>query len=81
MREIILDTETTGLGPNNGDRIVEIGCVELINRIASGKTFHEYINPERDMPKKAQEIHGLSASFLADKPVFAAVADDFISFI
>lgn len=81
MREIVLDTETTGLDPNNGDRIVEIGCLEIVNHLPSEKTFHVYINPQRDMPKEAEAVHGLSASFLADKPVFADIADDFLAFI
>lgn len=81
MREIVLDTETTGLDPASGDRIVEIGCVELVNHIPSGRTWHAYINPERDMPQTAYEVHGLSAEFLADKPVFAAVHEAFLDFI
>ena len=81
MREIVLDTETTGLDPANGDRIVEIGCLELVNRLPTGKTYHVYINPERDMPREAEAVHGLSAQFLADKPVFADIADDFIAFV
>lgn len=81
MREIVLDTETTGLDPANGDRIVEIGCLELVNRLPTGNTYHAYINPERDMPREAEAVHGLSAAFLADKPVFAAIADDFIAFV
>jgi len=81
MREIILDTETTGLDPYRGDRLVEIGCIELLNRISTGETFHCYINPERDMPQQAFAVHGLSAEFLADKPVFADIADDFLAFI
>jgi len=81
MREIVLDTETTGLDPLGGDRIVEIGCVELVNHVASGKFFQSYINPERDMPEGAFRIHGLSTQFLADKPVFAAVADKFLTFV
>lgn len=81
MREIVLDTETTGVEANSGDRVVEIGCVELINHCPSGKNFHVYINPERDMPDGAFRVHGLSEAFLSDKPVFAAVADDFIDFI
>jgi len=81
MREIVLDTETTGLDPLRGDRIVEIGCVELVNHVASGKIFQSYINPERNMPEGAFRIHGLSTQFLADKPVFAAVADDFLAFV
>ncbi|WP_090709476.1 MULTISPECIES: DNA polymerase III subunit epsilon [unclassified Beijerinckia] len=81
MREIVLDTETTGLDPNSGDRLVEIGCVELINLIPSGQTFHVYLDPERDMPEEAFRIHGLSAEFLKGKPKFADVADQFIEFI
>ncbi len=81
MREIVLDTETTGLNASGGDRIVEIGCIELVNHVPSSNSYHTYINPERDMPAEAQEVHGLSAKFLADKPVFAAVVNDFISFI
>jgi DNA polymerase-3 subunit epsilon len=80
-REIILDTETTGLDPINGHRIIEIGCVELINRIPTGKVFHSYINPERDVPQEAFAIHGISTDFLADKPKFHDVADKFIEFI
>jgi DNA polymerase-3 subunit epsilon len=81
MREIIFDTETTGFDPLTGDRIVEIGCVELLNRIPTGATFHAYINPERDMPPQAEAVHGLSADFLADKPLFAAIAEAFLEFI
>jgi DNA polymerase III subunit epsilon len=81
MREIVLDTETTGLEAYQGDRLVEIGCVELLNRIPTGQTFHCYINPERDMPTSAFEVHGLSAEFLKDKPRFAEVADGFLDFI
>lgn len=81
MREIVFDTETTGLDPASGDRVVEIGCVELINRIPSGRTFHRYLNPERDMPRAAFEVHGLSSEFLADKPLFREVSADFIDFI
>jgi DNA polymerase-3 subunit epsilon len=81
MREIVLDTETTGLDALRGDRVVEIGCVELVNRFLTGKTFHCYINPERDMPSEAFSVHGLSSEFLADKPVFADIADDFLTFI
>ena len=80
-REIVLDTETTGLSPAMGDRLVEIGCVELINHIPSGRTFHVYINPQRDMPEEAFRVHGLSEAFLADKPLFPALADDFLTFI
>lgn len=81
VREIILDTETTGLDPATGDRIVEIGAVELLNHLPTGRTFHVYINPERDMPKEAEAVHGLSGAFLKDKPVFAAIAQDFLEFI
>jgi DNA polymerase-3 subunit epsilon len=81
IREIILDTETTGLDPALGDRIVEIGAIELLNHLPTGRTFHVYINPERDMPPEAEAVHGLSSAFLRDKPVFAAVADEFIDFI
>ncbi len=81
MREIVFDTETTGLDPASGDRVVEIGCLELINRLPSGETFHVYINPERDMPKEAEAVHGLSAAFLKDKPVFADVAEAFLAFV
>ena len=77
MREIVFDTETTGLDPATGDRVVEIGCLELVNRLPSGETFHVYINPERDMLKEAEAVHGLSAAFLKDKPVFAQVAEAF----
>lgn len=81
IREIVLDTETTGLSPQGGDRLVEIGCVELINHIPTGKTFHVYINPERSMPEEAFRVHGLSEEFLSDKPLFKAVAEDFRAFI
>lgn len=81
QREIVLDTETTGLAANNGDRLIEIGCVELLNRLPTGKEFHRYVNPERDVPAEAEAIHGLSTAFLADKPKFADVARDFLAFI
>ena len=81
MREIVLDTETTGLDPKAGHRIVEIGCLELVNHIPSGRIFHTYVNPEREMPPDAFEVHGLSDKFLSDKPIFAAVAGDFVSFL
>jgi DNA polymerase-3 subunit epsilon len=81
MREIVFDTETTGLDPLQGDRLVEIGCIELVNRFPSGKIFHRYVNPERDMPREAFAVHGLSAEFLKDHPVFAAIADEFLDFI
>ncbi|MGP9813057.1 DNA polymerase III subunit epsilon [Rhodopseudomonas sp. NSM] len=81
MREIVLDTETTGLDPLRGDRLVEIGCVEIYNRMPTGQTFHRYINPERDVPAEAFAVHGLSSEFLADKPLFAQVVDEFLEFI
>lgn len=81
MREIILDTETTGLDPANGDRVVEIGCFVLMNRVPTGEFFHEYLNPERPMPAGAERVHGLSDAFLADKPLFSAVADAFLAFV
>ena len=81
MREIVLDTETTGLDPTTGDRIVEIGAVELLNHLPTGKTFHKYLNPERNMPEDAQAVHGLTEEFLKDKPVFSQIADDFLAFI
>lgn len=81
MREIVLDTETTGLDPLRGDRLVEIGCVEMVNRMPTGQTYHVYLNPERDMPQEAFAVHGLSSEFLADKPLFAAVVEDFLTFI
>jgi DNA polymerase III subunit epsilon len=81
VREIVLDTETTGLDPYQGHRLVEIGCIELVNRIPSGQTFHRYLNPERDMPSEAFAVHGLSADFLRDKPPFAEVAEELITFI
>ena len=74
MREIVLDTETTGLDPFQGHRLVEIGCIELLNRIPTGQTFHRYLNPERDMPEEAFAVHGLTDGFLKDKPLFAEVA-------
>jgi DNA polymerase-3 subunit epsilon len=81
LREVILDTETTGLDPATGDRVVEIGAIELLNHLPTGRTFHVYVNPERDMPKEAEAVHGLSAAFLRDKPVFAEIAQDFLDFI
>jgi DNA polymerase III subunit epsilon len=80
MREIILDTETTGLDPASGHRIVEIGCVELLNAIPTGETFHVYIDPERAIPEEAFQVHGLSTEFLVGKPVFAKIAEDFLKF-
>ncbi|MDH5748906.1 MAG: DNA polymerase III subunit epsilon [Rhodospirillales bacterium] len=81
MREVTLDTETTGLDPANGDRIVEIGCVELVNHVPSGRTFHRHVNPERDMPDAAFAVHGLSAEFLSDKELFGEIVDDLLVFI
>lgn len=81
MREVVLDTETTGLDPSVGHRIVEIGCVELLNHVATGETWQAYINPERDMPEEAFAVHGLSDAFLADKPPFHAVVDGFMTFV
>ena len=81
MREIVLDTETTGLDPASGHRIVEIGCVELFNRIPSGQTYHVYLDPERDMPEEAFRVHGISAQFLADKPKFSAIAEAMLAFL
>ena len=81
MREIVLDTETTGFDPETGDRVVEIGCVELNFYVPTGNEYHCYINPERDMPEGAFGVHGLSEEFLSDKPVFADIIDDFLEFI
>lgn len=81
MREIVLDTETTGFDPQTGDRIVEIGCIELVNHIATGRHYHVYINPERSMPEEAFKVHGLSDDFLKDKPVFASIAAEFVDFV
>jgi DNA polymerase III subunit epsilon len=81
MREIVLDTETTGFEPSEGHRIVEIGALELLNHMPTGRTFHKYLNPQRPMPPEAFEVHGLGDDFLRDKPLFSAVAADFISFI
>ena len=81
MREIVLDTETTGLDPMSGDRIVEIGIVELFNHMPTGRTFHRYLDPQRTMPRDAFEIHGLGDDFLRGKPTFAAVARDFLDFV
>jgi DNA polymerase-3 subunit epsilon len=81
MREIVFDTETTGLDPNKGHRLVEIGCVELVNRKTTGKTFHAYVNPEREVPRDAFAIHGLSYAFLKDHPRFHTIADEFLAFI
>jgi len=81
MREIVFDTETTGLDPMQGDRLVEIGCIELVNRFPTGKTFHSYFNPERDMPEQALKIHGLTGEFLNDKPLFAHKAEELMAFL
>ncbi|MGE4218100.1 MAG: DNA polymerase III subunit epsilon [Alphaproteobacteria bacterium] len=81
MREIVLDTETTGLDPASGHRVVEIGCIELVNHLPTGRVFHQYVNPERDMPLEAFNVHGLSEAFLATHPVFADIADAFMDFI
>jgi len=81
VREIILDTETTGLDPTGGDRVVEIGAVEVLNAIPTGNVYHVYINPERDMPDEAFRVHGLSEKFLSDKPVFSQVAAEFAAFV
>ncbi|MGQ0588194.1 MAG: DNA polymerase III subunit epsilon [Sphingosinicella sp.] len=81
MREIVFDTETTGLSPLNGDRVVEIGCVELFNRVETGRSFHSYLNPGRPMPSEAEAVHGLSDRFLSDKPAFADVCEELLDFI
>src|SRR5210317_2579099 len=81
MREIVMDTETTGFDPESGDRIVEIGGVELFNHVPTGNVYHQYINPERSMPQEAFEVHGLGDDFLRDKPVFSKIAQDFLDFV
>lgn len=81
MRELVLDTETTGFDPESGDRIVEIGAVELIGHMPTGNTYHQYINPQRDMPEDAFRVHGLSEEFLRDKPVFSDIAEAFLEFV
>jgi DNA polymerase-3 subunit epsilon len=81
MREIVLDTETTGLDPYQGHRLIEIGCVEMINRIPTGQVFHHYVNPERDIPAEAFAVHGISADFLKDKPLFHEIAEEFLTFL
>ena len=81
MREIVLDTETTGLNPKAGHRLVEIGCVELVDRVVTGAQFHRYLNPERDMPEEAEHIHGLSSKFLADQPLFVDIVDKLSDFL
>jgi DNA polymerase III subunit epsilon len=81
LREIVIDTETTGLDAANGDRLIEVGCVEIVNRIPTGREFHRYINPEREVHREAVAVHGLTNDFLKDKPLFNAVAGEFIDFI
>ena len=81
MREIVFDTETTGLSPLTGDRMVEIGCVELFNRVETGRTFHAYFNPDRPMPSTAEAVHGLSDAFLSDKPRFHELVEDLVDFL
>lgn len=81
MREIVFDTETTGLNPASGDRIVEIGCVEMFNRVETGRHFHAYFNPERAMPSDAEAVHGLTSIFLSDKPGFTELADELLEFL
>lgn len=81
MREIIFDTETTGLDPQSGDRMVEIGCIEMVNRVLTGRTFHAYFNPERAMPSAAEAVHGLGDAFLANKPLFAERAEELLEFL
>ena len=81
MREIIFDTETTGLDPKSGDRLVEIGCIEMVNRVPTGQTFHAYFHPDRDMPAAAEAVHGLSITFLSDKPRFHERASDMLEFM
>ena len=81
MREIVLDTETTGLNPEKGDRIVEIGCVELENHFPTGKTYHQYINPMRSISDEVVRVHGLTEEFLSDKPIFSEIADEFLAFV
>ncbi len=81
MREIVFDTETTGLDPKTGDRMVEIGCIEMVNLVPTGASYHAYFNPERDMPAGAEAVHGLSAAFLSDKPLFRHLAQELLDFI
>ncbi|WP_336985271.1 DNA polymerase III subunit epsilon [Altererythrobacter aquiaggeris] len=81
MREIVFDTETTGLDPKTGDRMVEIGCIEMVNRVATGRSYHAYFNPDRDMPEQAEAVHGLSIGFLSDKPRFPETAGELLAFI
>lgn len=81
LREIVIDTETTGLDPANGDRLIEVGCVEIVNRIPTGREFHRYLNPERDIHRDAVAVHGLTAEFLKDKPLFKDIADALLDFV
>ena len=81
MREIVLDTETTGLVPGDGHRVVEIGAVELFNHVPTGRVFHTYVNPERDVPEDALQVHGLTSAFLAEQPCFAEIVDEFVAFL
>ncbi|MDP2227130.1 MAG: DNA polymerase III subunit epsilon [Moraxellaceae bacterium] len=81
MRQIVLDTETTGIDPSQGHRLIEIGCLEMVNRRLTGRSFHHYLNPEREVDPEAERVHGLSNAFLADKPLFASVADEFLAFV
>mgnify|MGYP000515961364 CR=1 FL=1 len=81
MREIVFDTETTGLDPQTGDKLVEMGCIELVNRIPTGNSYHAYYNPQRDMPMEAEQVHGLSAAFLSDKPLFSDLTGELLDFI
>src|ERR1700740_902623 len=81
MREIVLDTETTGLDPGEGHRIVEVACIELVRHVPTGRKFHRYVNPERDMPEEALAVHGITAEFLANQAPFAAIADELLAFI
>jgi DNA polymerase-3 subunit epsilon len=81
LREIVFDTETTGLDPVGGDRLIEVGCIEIVNRIPTGREFHSYLNPEREIHPEAQAVHGLTAQFLQDKPLFKDIVDGFLGFI
>lgn len=81
MRQIVLDTETTGIDPNQGHRIIEIGCVELVNRKLTGRHYHQYINPDREVEQGAIDVHGITNEFLVDKPLFRAIADEFLAFV
>ena len=81
LREIVIDTETTGLDPGNGDRLIELGCIEIVNRIPTGHEFHRYLNPQRDIHRDAVNVHGLTGEFLKDKPLFKDIADEFLAFI